>query len=220
MASPYNNPYAPPDPQQQETYGARAQQGAWGHGGPPRPQFMAYVMGDDLVLSKMAPLPHVCVKCGTTGGITMHKRKFTWVSPWVYLLAIVSVLIAAIVAAILQKRGELWVPLCASCKSRWTTATLAIVFTVLGIIPAIALPAIIGSSFDAGGATVLMVVLGIVLWIVSVVLVSIFFARPRTLIPKKIDDYLITLRGVHPVARDAICQAAAAYATQPPSWAP
>ena len=112
MASPYN-PYAPPAPQY-----PGAPQGGWQqqqqYGGPPRAQFTAYALGEDLVVSKMAPLPHVCVKCGTRDGVTLQKRKFTWVSPWVYLLAIVSVLIAAIVAAILQKRGELWVPLCAA----------------------------------------------------------------------------------------------------------
>lgn len=217
MASPYN-PYAPPAPPY-----PGAPQGGWQqqqYGGPPRAHFTAYVLGEDLVVSKMAPLPHVCIKCGTRDGVTLQKRKFTWVSPWVYLLAIVSVLIAAIIAAILQKRGELWVPLCAACKSRWTMATLMIVMTVLAIIPAIALPAIIGSNIGGGDSTAILIVFAILLWLVSVVVVSVFVARPRTVFPKKIDDYLITLRGVHPTARDAICQAAAAHAQQPAPWTP
>ena len=188
--------------------------------GDPRAHFVAYVQGEDLVVTKLAPLPDVCVKCGTREGLARKLKKFTWVSPWVWLLAIVSVLIAAIIAAILQKRGELWLPLCARCKSRWTIATVSMVLTVLGIFAAIFLPLIIAGAFDAGDAIPILLLVSFVLWIVGLVLVSLLVVKPRTIWPKKIDDRVLTLRGVHPDARAAICQAAAAYAQQAPSWQP
>lgn len=126
---PYNphNPYAPP----QQQWGAPPP----GYGPPPTGMpGQARFEGDQLVVVKNAQLPHVCLKCGTRDQVQKVKKKFQWTPVWARMLVLVCTPAALVAMLVTQKRGELDVPLCARCKSRWTSAILALVGAVLLLI--------------------------------------------------------------------------------------
>jgi hypothetical protein len=155
----------------------------------------------------------VCLKCGARENLVRKRRRFQWVPPWTYILLVVSVLIGAIVMAIMRKRGTLDVPLCPSCKSRWTHATIAIVVALLGIFLVLPLVAVIGSSElvpeDSGPVIAVLLMLG---WLIGVVLVSRVYVRARTLWARRIENNYITVAGVHPEALAALAAAVPASA--------
>ena len=202
MSQPYN-PYAPPQPQypqaQQQPYGAP----------PPGWGATAYqIVGSNLVALSEAPLPDVCLKCGARTDLARKRKKFQWVPQWTYVLLVLSLLLGAIAMAILQKRGTLDLPLCASCKTRWTHATIAIVVTVLGILLVLPLVGVVAAVLPDDVGPIVAVVL-LLAWLVAVVVVSRVYVRARTVWAKRIENNYITVAGVHPTAL-------AALAAEPP----
>jgi hypothetical protein len=199
------NPYAPP---QQGYAPAPAPYGAPPPGWGP-PQFQ--IVGTDLVAMSNAQLPEVCLKCGAQQGLLRKRRNFTWSPQWTYFLLIVSVLIGAIVIAIMQKRATLDVPLCAQCKSRWTMATVMMVLAVLGIFIALPLVGVIAASDvlprDAAVPITLFILFA---WLIGVVVVSRVFVRGRTLWPRRIENGYVTLAGVNANALAILAQSSAA----------
>jgi hypothetical protein len=196
VSQPYN-PYAPPQPQypqaQQQPYGAPP---GWG-----APAYQ--IVGSNLVAMSGAPLPDVCLKCGARTNLVRKPKKFQWVPQWTYVLLVLSLLLGAIAMAILQKRGTLDLPLCASCKSRWTQATVAIVLTVLAIFLVLPLVGVVAAVLpeDIGPLVAVMLMVG---WLVAVVVVSRVYVRARTLWAKRIENNYITVAGVHPGALAAL----------------
>jgi len=196
VSQPYN-PYAPPQPQypqaQQQPYGA-----------PPGWGAAAYqIVGSNLVATSGAPLPDVCLKCGARTNLVRKRKKFQWVPQWTYVLLVLSLLLGAIAMAILQKRGTLDLPLCASCKTRWTHATIAIVLTVLGILVVLPLVGVVAAVLPEDSGPIVAVML-MVAWLVAVVVVSRVYVRARTVWAKRIENNSITVAGVHPTALAAL----------------
>ena len=106
-----HNPYAPPTPGiAPNPYGQHYGQGA---------PFQAWPDGPDLAVQKDAPLPGVCMKCGSHDAPNRRNQQFVWTPPWVFIFFLISPIIGAIIAVIVQKKGRLLLPLCMSCNSRW-----------------------------------------------------------------------------------------------------
>lgn len=169
----------------------------------PSSAFLAARSGADLIVQKSAPLPEVCVKCGKRDRLTRKQTRFAWTPPWIYATALLSVLIMAILAAVLQKRGALSLPLCPECRSRWTKARLAGVATAFGFFGIlIGMIALFVNEMPILGCLSIAALIGLPLG------VSFGYIRPRTLRPRVINDQALTLIGVHPDAIDAILQAA------------
>lgn len=161
------------------------------------------VVGSNLVAMSGAPLPDVCLKCGARTDLVRKRKKFQWVPQWTYVLLVLSLLLGAIAMAILQKRGTLDLPLCASCKSRWTQATVAIVLTVLAILLVLPLVGVVAAVLPADSGPLVAVML-MVAWLVAVVVVSRVYVRARTVWAKRIENNNITVAGVHPEALAAL----------------
>jgi hypothetical protein len=194
------NPYAPPQAYQPAPYYAQPSQGS----------FQAWIEGDALHVEKEAPLPDCCMKCGSPSIAIRRNQQFAWTPQWVYLLFLVSGLIAVILALVLQKKGRLHIPLCASCAQRWSQGLLLLWLSVAGLIGGI----IVGSLFIGNDLPeVGLPLMG--LSFVFLIVVGIT-NRGRFLRAKKIDDRIITLLLVHPTAAQAIV--AASQTPPPPQW--
>jgi hypothetical protein len=188
------NPYAPPSP-----YGAPAAvpYGAYG----PAP-FQAWPDGPDLAVQKEAPLPGVCVKCGSHDAPNRRNQQFVWTPPWVFIFFLLSPIIGAIIAVIVQKKGRLLLPLCNDCSARWKQGMLflglSIVWLILGLIVGIAIAA---NDLPEVGVPLIISGFGA---LIAVAIVN----RGRFLRVRKVDERMITLREVNQVACQAILNAA------------
>jgi hypothetical protein len=180
---PYN-PYAPPHPAYQ----------------PP------VVLGSRVTLSKQAPWPSLCVKCGVPHGLLPRTQRFQWFPPWTYALLLAGVLPFAIVQMVMTKRASVVLPVCAACNGRWT---LARVLHSLAVILPIVLGLVIAG---VGGANDWSVVLvgGFLLMtlgtIVLAVLTYYLLLLPRTLRAVYMDDWVMTIDGVAPAVLTVFAQ--------------
>jgi hypothetical protein len=139
-----------------------------------------------LVMSKDATLPQWCIKCNApTNGLVL-KRKLNWHHPAIYLILLVALLIYLIVAMVLRKSATVEIGLCEKhlAKRRqglWITYILFFL-GVGGFVLAIA----------AEDVTYLLV--GVVLLLASVIFA---LAAVRVVVPAKIDDRFVWLKGVN-----------------------
>jgi hypothetical protein len=183
------NPYAPP-------VAPTPAGGGGGYGGG-----FAQIIGDTLVVSKDAPLPDVCVKCAGHA-VTRRKQQFVYTPQWVIVVMLLSLLIGAIVAMIVQKRGTLHLPLCEQCAARWKSANVQIALSILGMFLAIGFGIYVGIENHAPELMIVFLLLGIG----GVIAVAILGRNVRVL-SKKVDASSITLTKVHPDACRAIVDA-------------
>jgi hypothetical protein len=184
---------------------------------PPLPQvgaFWAARQGDDLIVQSGAPLPDVCVKCGKRGGNSLRYQNFVWTPRWVYLLVFVNLIVVAIVAMVMQKKGRLALPLCPSCKSRWSMANLFLGLSITWIFVGLILGGVLLANDVAALGALTMISA-----IAAPIAVSVALVKPRTIRPKIIKDLLLTLNGFHPDAADAIVAATRPAAAQLPAAA-
>jgi hypothetical protein len=194
------NPYAPPQAQQPSPYYANPGQGS----------FQAWIEGDALSVEKEAPLPDCCMKCGSPSIAIRRNQQFAWTPQWVYLLFLVSGLIAIILALVLQKKGRLHVPLCANCAQRWSQGLLLLWLSIGWLIVGIIAGGLfLGNDLPEVGVP-LMISAFVALIVVAVM------NRNRFLRAKRIDDRIITLLLVHPTAAQAIV--AASQNPPAPQW--
>lgn len=188
------NPYAAPNP-----YGAPAAvpYGAYAPAG-----FQAWPEGRDLAIQKEAPLPGVCMKCGSHDAPNRRNQQFVWTPPWVFIFFLISPIIGAIIMVFVQKKGRLLLPLCTPCNDRWKAGAwmlgLSVLWLIIGLISGIAL-----SANDLPEVGVPLLVSGIIFFIVGIVM-----AQGRFLRASKVDERMITLRDVNQVAYQAILNAA------------
>jgi uncharacterized membrane protein len=187
------NPYAPP--QQVQPVAAYGYGVAGG--------YLAWPEGSDLAIQKDAALPSVCVKCGNGHAPQRRNQQFVWTPPWVFILFLVSPIIAAIVAMIVQKKGRLQLPLCDECHSRWKTGVLMVALGVVGFIFGLIAGIIIAAN-DWPEIGVPLLVGSIVVFVVALVV-----GNKRFLRASKVDERMITVRGIHQNAAHAILSAAA-----------
>src|SRR5262245_37318700 len=125
------DPYAPPRPMD------------WHR--PPAP-FAAYVVGEDLVVSKEAVLPNVCVKCGSADIHVRKMQSFAYVPPWIFFAACAPVLYL-ILYFMLNKTGRLELPFCRACDARLRQARLvALAVAIPWLVVLFGVPGYLGST--------------------------------------------------------------------------
>lgn len=148
-----------------------------------------------LVMTKEALLPNRCVKCNAPADEQL-KRKLTWHHPALYLLALASLLIYAVVAMIVRKTATVNIGLCedhSSARRRNISITWALgLASVAGFVVAVMIE-------DGTFA-----VLGIFLLLATAIY---GIATLRVVAPTKIDDYFVWLKGIN-----------ADYLQQFPEW--
>lgn len=186
------NPYAPPQQGPQPM--------AYGYG--VAGGYAAWPDGQNVSIQKDAPLPAVCVKCGGGPANQRRNHQFVWTPPWVFIIFFVSPIIGAVVAMVVQKKGRLQLPLCDLDLARWKQGTLMIVGGILlllfGLIGGIAI-----AANDVPELGIPLVIVSFVGFIVALVV-----ANKRFLRAAKVDERMITVRGMHPAAVQAILGAA------------
>jgi hypothetical protein len=68
--------------------------------------------GDLLVVRDKTSLPDRCVKCNDSSDVRRLKRRMSWHSPMLYLLILLNLILYAIVAIAVQKKGRVEFALC------------------------------------------------------------------------------------------------------------
>jgi hypothetical protein len=179
------NPYAPPGA---SPYAVPAY--------PPGTGAVGWVDGERIVLPNGAPLPAVCLKCGSYHQITFKRQKFVWQPQWVIAIVAASWLIGLVVMLALQKRSEFHLPLCPTCFAKWKRANLIAVLVGLAIIPVGILAAVLGAVLDDSDVVGAMLALGFVGWLIALIVV-LFVRSKATVVPRKIDRTHTWLGGVH-----------------------
>lgn len=90
---------------------------------------------DRFVVPRGAVLPARCVKCASTPTEPWLQKTFRWHSPALVCLLFLGMWPYLIVAAIVQKKIRLAVPLCDSCKARRKSRILIGVALLVTCIP-------------------------------------------------------------------------------------
>src|SRR5262249_2259953 len=95
-----------------------------------RPTSGVWRIGTQLVMSKDAVLPYVCVKTNRPADDWL-RRNLYWHNSWIYLLILISIWVYVIVALIVRQKATINVGLCREriVRRRWTItgAWLAVV---------------------------------------------------------------------------------------------
>ena len=86
----------------------------------------------NLIVTRGAELPLICVRCGqpATGGRLL--KKFYWHERWIFLLLIPGIIWYVIAALLMRKRMDLAVPLCAEHRMRYQNMRLASILMMIG----------------------------------------------------------------------------------------
>jgi hypothetical protein len=142
--------------------------------------------GKLLIMKSDAPLPNCCVKCGEVA-TTRLQRKLFWHPPWVFCLILISILVYAIVAMVMRKRGNAAVPLCEAHRARRVRGIM--IGWGLALLSMGALAIAISQESGAWGA-----ISGVLL--LTGLITGMVMARLLT--PTKIDEHLMTLKGCCP----------------------
>ena len=184
--------YPPPDAYypQSPTSTASPSEGAYVF--PPPPSTGLYPQGgvwrdkSTLVMSKDATLPDRCVKCnGSTGGLRL-KRTLYWHNPIFYIFIFMGVLLYFIVAMFVRWKATVYVPLCETHLARrrygLITGWLLFLLGLGGFIIAIA------------SNELIFALLGFLALLVGFVLL---IATARTVLPVKIDERFVWLKGIN-----------------------
>jgi xanthine/uracil/vitamin C permease (AzgA family) len=140
-----------------------------------------------LFLSHDAPLPDVCMKCGAHDTIARRDVIFTWTPLWIRFLVFCG--IGLFMRLILRRRASLVIPLCIPCNSRWSAARSANIAAIVAFVGVLVLARVLDASRLSS-----IIVLGT---IAAIVLVRIFFVRPRVLQVHVIDEDTIAFKGVN-----------------------
>lgn len=141
--------------------------------------------GEILIARSEAEFPDRCIKCDAPAEGYRFKRTLRWHPQGYYFLLMFNILIYAIVASVVSKKGKVAAGLCAEHRARrrngilvgWGLAVLGIVLLIVGI--AQESPALM----IAGPITLLA---GIIYGIV----------RSRVLVPQQIEKDIIRLQKV------------------------
>jgi hypothetical protein len=91
-----------------------------------------YRDGKNLVVTRGAEVPPICIRCGqaATGGFL--RKKLYWHEPWLYILLLPGVIWYIIAALIVRKRMDLAIPLCAQHRMRVQWLRLAAILMMIG----------------------------------------------------------------------------------------
>jgi hypothetical protein len=149
-----------------------------------------------LIMNRQAILPDRCVLCNMPADGGRLGRTYSWMPQWVYLFLLLGLIPFVIVAVILQKRAKLQVGICPVHRSRRIRNILISLAAVFGgIVLMIGGPMFASSNPQADALAIIGVMGGIV-----VIFAGILFGAygARVMIPKKIDDYFLWLKGADP----------------------
>lgn len=178
--------------------------------------FEAYEAGETLVISREAPLPDVCMKCGGVEA-DMHRRlvSFTWVPPAAFFLLCCGWLGILLIMISFAKQARFYIPLCAACSARWKQGTVLVVLGIAGVLVLFYLLyfAALGTESTEG---LVAAVAAIFLGAPVLLLVYRIVARPRTVWCGRIDPDTLHLCGVDPKARTAAIAMSRTYGRAPP----
>ncbi len=144
--------------------------------------------GQALVLSHDAPLPDVCMKCGSHEGITRREVTFSWAPAWVRYL--VFCFIGVLLLLVLRVRATFIVPLCTRCNTRWARARFASVGSIAALVCALGAAPFLQEPYPQARF------LGLGMFS-FVVLVHFAFVRPRTLVVHHLDEDAIAFKDVN-----------------------
>jgi hypothetical protein len=143
-------------------------------------------------------LPDLCMKCGAPA-MVYKAKNFSWHPGWVYVLAFFGVLPFVFVALVLTKRMAVSVPLCEAHRNHWLWRYLIICGSFLALF-ILGLSSLLlsvephpgrGARGELTGLVCVGCVLGLVLWLVMAVVLSLTAIRAT-----EITDRSITLSGV------------------------
>ena len=139
-----------------------------------------------LVMRKEASLPNRCIKCNAPTAERL-KRKLQWHHPALYLLILISILVYAVVAMVVRKTATVDVGL---CKEHLESRRLSLIITLLLALVSIA-SFVAAVQFESGG--LFLAAIGLVLAAVIYGIVTL-----RVVVPTKIDEHLVWLKGINP----------------------
>ncbi len=164
-----------------------------------RPGHGVWRQGNQLVMTKDAQLPYVCIKTNRPAEAWL-RRNLYWHKPWIYVLILLSIWIYIIVALIVRQSAKIQVPLCREriVRRRWTIAA-AWLLILSGVVLMIAgfgnaQPDNFGAVVGVAGTFVLLTgaIAGVVL--------------ARIVTPTRITKDYVWLKGVHPAYLDSLPQ--------------
>lgn len=142
--------------------------------------------GNLLVVQKGAVMPPLCVKCGQPAGEPTRER-YTWHTPWLYLLIIIGLLFYAIGYLLMRKKFELDVPVCQTHHDDQRRRRRNALWVFWGSI---------GAAFLSGFVPADYIGWWILALFVSILGSAIYFSVvSRLLTPHYIDDHEAHLRG-------------------------
>ena len=180
--------------------------------------FEAYERGDDLVVSRHAPLADVCMKCGAVEqGLRRRLVTFAWAPSAAFFLVCCGAIGLVILFIAYVKQARFLLPLCPTCDARWRSGTAVMIVGAITL--AVGFYAILFSGaaiIEYAGGSVLVAVLTLVPFgIIALVVVHRTVVRPRTVWSGHIDSERVTMRGVHPAARTAAIALSQTYGAAP-----
>jgi hypothetical protein len=149
--------------------------------------------GKFVVMGLKAELPDTCVKCHAPVAGSKLKRKLRWHPPLVYLALLLNILIYAIIAAIMSKKADVDIGICAVHRAKRVRAMVIAWVLSLGGLAAIPW----GISVDEGwlaGAGAVTFVAGLIWGVVG----------GRVVFAKKIDKEQAWVGGCCPAYLDAL----------------
>ncbi|MBD0326378.1 MAG: hypothetical protein ICV68_08100 [Pyrinomonadaceae bacterium] len=139
-----------------------------------------------LVMSKEAALPDRCVKCNRPANGLRLKRKLYWHNPVYYIFIFGGVLLYFIIAMFVRWQATVDVPLCETHLARRRYLLIAgWLFFLLGIVGFII--AIASNELIFAPVGMIAIFVGFVLLIASA----------RTVLPVKMDDRFVWLKGIN-----------------------
>jgi len=149
--------------------------------------------GKTLLMSKGAEFPDRCVKCNAPAEGYRLKRALSWHSPLLYLMIVFpGLLFYVIVALIVRKTASIRVPLCRRHRAArrrdiaigWlgSLAGIAIFIGTLAVADSLSRSAAIGLAFG-----------GIMLLLAAMIYGSL---RARIVVPTRIDESMVWLKGI------------------------
>ena len=157
--------------------------------------YAARLDGKALVLSHDAPLPDVCMKCGSHDGITRREVLFSWSPAWVRYL--IFCIIGVLLQLLMRVRATFVVPLCAPCNARWSHARYA----TRGSIGLLVVALVAANFLQETHPKARFLGLGMFAF---AVLVHFVFVRPRTLPVHHLDENEIAFSTVNEEAIKAV----------------
>jgi energy-converting hydrogenase Eha subunit A len=156
-----------------------------------RPGHGVWRQGNQLVMTRDAQLPYVCIKTNRPANGWL-RRNLYWHSPWIYLVILTGVLIYIIVALIVRQTAKIQVPLCREriVRRRWTIAVAWL--TVLGGIVMI----FVGLGSDTRQPSKgLIAFSGLIVFLTGAIAGAVL---ARIVAPARITKDYIWLKGAHP----------------------